>query len=75
LEQTEEKLLDLSDLTIPEELKTSSFFFASFANASAVSFPTSLWQFLVFLIEMVLPNPSKKDGKSTITPIQSKVQS
>lgn len=68
LEQTEERVLDLSDITMPEELETRSFFLASFSNAFAVFLATSLGQFFVFLLDFVLPNPSRRDGNNTIAP-------
>jgi len=66
LEQTDAKLSDLLDLTLPEELNINSFFLASFAKASAASFPVSFWEFLPLIVDIILDNPSWKDGKSTI---------
>lgn len=63
LEQTEAKLLDLLDLTMPEELNINSFFLADFAKASAASLPESFRQFFPLLIDTVLANPSMRDGK------------
>jgi hypothetical protein len=67
-EKTEAKLLEPSTFTVPEVRKIKSFFFASFAIASAASLPVlHLPEFLPFLNENDLAIPLNMDDKCPIS--------
>lgn len=66
-EKTEAKLLEPSTFTEPEVRKIKSFFFASFAIASAASLPLHLPEFLPFLNANDLASPLNMEDKCPIS--------
>jgi hypothetical protein len=66
LEKTEAKLLEPSTFTTPEPRKIKSFFFASFAIASAASLSLKFLVFFPFLNENDLASPLNMEDKRPI---------
>lgn len=64
--QTEAKLLEPLTFTVPEDRSIKSFFFASFAIASAASLPLRFSEFLPLLSEKDLASPLNMDDKCPI---------